>query len=170
MNSTRVHLLFLSLAIFMFVNTAVSHAVVETVEFIDRQTEQRYKDLIAELRCLVCQNQNIAESDADLAKDLRRKTAEMLNAGKSNRHVRNYMRERYGDFVLYKPPFEGLTVILWISPVLLLIILIIGIMFTIKRRQEPEGSSAAPLYDSMQRSKIRELLRDETELDDRDAN
>ena len=166
MTNIRINLLFIHLLIAVTIGLNTSHAVVETVEFADRKTEQRYKELIAELRCLVCQNQNIAESDADLAKDLRRKTAEMLKAGESNRYIRNYMRERYGDFVLYKPPFEGITAILWVSPVLLLLTLIVGLIVTIKRRQKTESSNAANFSETKQRSKVRKLLRDAPNLDD----
>jgi len=162
MSLYRLSLFFTVLLIF----TNTVHGVVETVEFADQKTEQRYKDLIAELRCLVCQNQNIADSDADLAKDLRRKTAEMLRAGESDRHIRNYMRERYGDFVLYKPPFEGLTAVLWLAPVGLLITLAIGIIITIKRREDNEILKPTQANNEKQRTKVRNLLRDTPELDD----
>ena len=165
MTLIRISLLFACLVTFAF-SLSPSHAVIETVEFADQKTEQRYKKLIAELRCLVCQNQNIAESDADLAKDLRRKTAEMLNAGESDRHVRAYMRERYGDFVLYKPPFEGLTAILWISPIVLLVLVILGVIITIKRRQENPILLPSDLNDEENRTKVRELLRKSPKLDD----
>ena len=165
MTLIRISLLFACLVTFA-ISLSPSHAVVETVEFADQKTEQRYKKLIAELRCLVCQNQNIAESDADLAKDLRRKTAEMLNAGESDRHVRAYMRERYGDFVLYKPPFEGLTAILWISPIVLLVLVVLGLIITIKRRQENPILLPSDLNDEENRTKVRELLRKSPKLDD----
>ena len=165
MTLIRISMLFACLVTFA-ISLSPSHAVIETVEFADQKTEQRYKKLIAELRCLVCQNQNIAESDADLAKDLRRKTAEMLNAGESDRHVRAYMRERYGDFVLYKPPFEGLTAILWISPIVLLVLVILGLIITIKRRQENPILLPSDLNDEENHKKVRELLHKSPKLDD----
>lgn len=170
MKLTRFGLLLACLIIFISPIINPSYSAVETVVFDDLKTEQRYKSLIAELRCLVCQNQSIADSDADLAKDLRRKTAEMLRAGESDRHIRNYMRERYGDFVLYKPPFEGLTAALWLTPVGLLILLVIGIIITIKRRQDNALLKPNHVNDEMQRIKVRNLLRDTPELDDREPN
>ncbi len=166
MNLLRLNLLLFCLIVFVTGNSNPGYAVVETVEFADSNTEKRYKNLIAELRCLVCQNQNIAESDADLAKDLRRKTAEMLNTGKTDRQVRSYMRERYGDFVLYKPPFEGLITILWLSPVLLLLALIVGLVITVKRRQKNERLNDSHFSNTKKHSKVRKLLRDAPKLDD----
>jgi len=90
----------------------------------------------------------------------------MLNAGESDRHVRAYMRERYGDFVLYKPPFEGLTAILWISPIVLLVLVILGLIITIKRRQENPILLPSDLNDEENRTKVRELLRKSPKLDD----
>jgi len=153
--------------------SSLSHAVVEQVDFKDEQTEQRYKDLIAELRCLVCQNQNLADSDADLAKDLRRKTAEMLQSGANDKEILKYMRDRYGDFVLYRPPFNATTALLWLSPFLLLLGVFVGLYFNIKRRQEDELLRPTKAKDEAHRVKVRNLLRDAPELNtelDRPAN
>jgi len=145
-----------------------TYAVVEQVEFADAQTEQRYKKLIAELRCLVCQNQNLADSDADLAKDLRRKTVEMLQSGASDKEVLSYMRERYGDFVLYRPPFNTTTALLWLGPFILLLAVVIGIFRSIKRRDQEELLKPARANDEAQRVKVRNLLRDAPKLDNKD--
>ena len=167
MNFARVLVIFAGIFIFVTPNSIPSaYAVIETVNFVDKKTEQRYKNLIAELRCLVCQNQNIAESDADLAKDLRRKTAQMLNAGESDRHIRNYMRERYGNFILYKPPFEGVMVLLWLGPIGLLVALLIGIFTHIKRRQSEPSSQTLDVNEERQRNETRNIMRDTPELDD----
>lgn len=143
----------------------VAHAVVEHVDFKDQQLEQRYKDLIAELRCLVCQNQNLADSDADLAKDLRRKTAEMLKSGSSDKEILNYMRERYGDFVLYRPPFNTMTALLWLGPLLLLLAVFAGVFFNIRRRQDDELLRPTRSRDEAERVKVRNLLRDTPQID-----
>lgn len=82
--------------------------------------EARMTRITAELRCLVCQNQTIADSDADLAVDLRRQARELIAAGRSDREVIDYMTQRYGDFVLYRPPFKATTALLWIGPALML--------------------------------------------------
>ena len=86
----------------------------------DPVLERRVTDLSHELRCLVCQNQTLADSNAPLAVDLRNEIREQLKSGKSERDVRAFMVERYGDFVLYRPPFKATTVVLWIGPFLLL--------------------------------------------------
>ena len=92
--------------------TSSGLAVIETYEFSDPAHESRYQDMIAQLRCLVCQNQNLADSNAELAKDLRERTFEMINAGASDEDIVDFMIARYGDFVLYKPPFRLRTSLL----------------------------------------------------------
>lgn len=83
--------------------------------------EERVKSLAHELRCLVCQNQTIADSNSDLAIDLRTQIREQITAGKTDQQIRDYMVARYGDFVLYRPPVQSNTVLLWLAPFLLLI-------------------------------------------------
>jgi cytochrome c-type biogenesis protein CcmH len=85
----------------------------------DPVAAKRAVALAAQLRCLVCQNQSIAESDAELAVDLRRQINEQISAGRSDREIVGFMTERYGDFVLYRPPFNAQTLLLWLGPALL---------------------------------------------------
>ena len=87
----------------------------------DAALESRVQALAAELRCLVCQNQSLADSNADLAIDLKNQVREQLRAGRSDADVMAYMTDRYGDFVRYRPPFKATTLLLWLGPVLLLI-------------------------------------------------
>lgn len=89
-------------------------------DFPDPQMQARYDRLITELRCLVCQSGSIAESNALLAADLRREVRTMVLAGKSDDEIRRFMTDRYGDFVLYRPPFAPRTLLLWLAPALLL--------------------------------------------------
>ncbi len=96
-------------------------AAIDTYQFNDPTQEKIYHALIEELRCLVCQNNNLADSNADLAKDLRRKTYKMVSSGKSHDEVIDFMVSRYGEFVLYKPLKSGKTLILWVFPLVLLI-------------------------------------------------
>lgn len=88
----------------------------------DAVLEARVNTLAAELRCLVCQNQSLADSNAELALDLKNQVREQLKAGRSERDVIDYMTARYGDFVLYRPPFKATTALLWAGPALLLLI------------------------------------------------
>jgi cytochrome c-type biogenesis protein CcmH len=88
----------------------------------DPALEARVNALAAELRCLVCQNQSLADSNAELALDLKNQVREQIKAGRSERDVIDYMTARYGDFVLYRPPFKASTALLWAGPALLLLI------------------------------------------------
>ena len=113
-------------------------AVIETYEFSDPAQESRYQDMIAQLRCLVCQNQNLADSNAELARDLRARTYEMINAGASDEDIADFMIARYGDFVLYKPPLRLRTTLLWGGPFALLLIALIVFFFTVRRSRVPK--------------------------------
>ena len=98
-----------------------SHAI-DPVEIPDPVLQHRYWDLTHELRCMQCQNQSIADSPVGLAGDLRREVRELLLAGKSDDEVRQYMRARYGDFILFRPQFSARTAWLWLTPGVLLLV------------------------------------------------
>ena len=110
----------------------------------DPALEARVMALATELRCLVCQNQTIADSHADLAVDLRRQIREMLAQGQSDDQVRRYMTDRYGDFVLYKPPFKATTVLLWAGPPLLLLGALAGLYMILRQRQRAAPEAFDP--------------------------
>ncbi len=97
--------------------------------------EARLMALAAELRCLVCQNQTIADSNAGLAQDLRKQIREMMDQGKTDAEIRDYMTQRYGDFVLYRPPLKPSTALLWVGPGLLLAGALGGLALVLRRRQ-----------------------------------
>ena len=137
---------------------ALSLASLEMLSFANPQQETRYKKIIAELRCLVCQNQNLADSNADLAQDLRKKTHAMILAGQTNAQIIDFMVARYGDFVRYRPPFNPSTALLWISPALLLA-LGLGILWRVTRRSR----GALSATDEAGKARIRKLLRKERE-------
>jgi len=96
-------------------------AAQDIYQFDSIQKQQRFDALTSQLRCLVCQNQNIAESNAALAIDLRKQVYEKIQKGENDQSIVNYLVERYGDFILYRPPFNGLTLALWLGPFLFLI-------------------------------------------------
>lgn len=102
----------------------------------DPQIEQRMKALTQQLRCLVCQNETLAESQADLAEDLRREIREQIKAGKSDQEILGFLTQRYGDFVLYNPPVKATTYLLWFGPFLLLIAGTALLYRYLKRRRE----------------------------------
>lgn len=101
----------------------------------DPATEQRLKNLSAELRCLVCQNQSLADSHADLAIDLRNQVREQIKAGKSDEQIRSWLTDRYGDFVLYRPPLKTTTVLLWAGPAVLLVAAVAGLFINLRNRR-----------------------------------
>lgn len=112
----------LFLLIFSFSAFAQKTAVQEPLVFASQQQQERFNKLTEELRCLVCQNQNLADSDAPLAHDLRREVHEMVLAGRTNEQIKQFLVTRYGDFVLYRPPVQKNTYLLWLGPLVLLLI------------------------------------------------
>jgi cytochrome c-type biogenesis protein CcmH len=110
----------------------------------DAALEARVMAVATELRCLVCQNQTIADSHADLAVDLRNQIRAMLKQGASDAEVRRYMTDRYGDFVLYKPPFKTSTALLWAGPALLLVGALSALVLVLRRRQRMSADAFDP--------------------------
>jgi cytochrome c-type biogenesis protein CcmH len=127
-------LLMLSLCVWL----SPLQAAIEAYQFDSPQMEADYNKLVGELRCLVCQNQNLASSDADLAQDLRRETYDMLSEGKSPQQVVDFMVERYGDFVLYRPQFKSNTYLLWLGPFLLLLCVLVLLVRRLVTSKSPE--------------------------------
>lgn len=121
--------------IFAAIISVSVYASIDVYEFNSPQQEAQYRALIEELRCPKCQNQNLAGSDAPIAQDLKQKTYDMVQDGRSDGEIRRYMQDRYGDFISYKPPVRPSTWILWFFPPLLLITLIGGWFWLSKRRQ-----------------------------------
>jgi cytochrome c-type biogenesis protein CcmH len=115
-------------------------------EAADPALEARMTRITSELRCLVCQNQTIADSSADLAADLRRQTRELLKQGKSDREVIDYMTARYGDFVLYRPPLRPTTALLWFGPALMLVVGA-GVLVVVLRRRSRMNADAFDVDD-----------------------
>ena len=106
----------------------------EPLVFASTDQEARFKHLTIELRCLVCQNQNLADSDAPLAQDLRKEIFDMLQAGKGDEEIKTFMVDRYGDFVLYRPPVQGNTLLLWVMPALFLFVGAIAVVVAVRKR------------------------------------
>jgi cytochrome c-type biogenesis protein CcmH len=149
------------LFIILLLMVSFSTYAVDTRQLSDPDQQEIYESLTKELRCLVCQNQTIADSNAELAADLRRQVYEMLQQGKSRQEIIQFMTDRYGDFVLYKPPFKGKTSLLWIAPVVFLLIGLITVFFIIRRKKAAANlhSQAGALeIDIEKQKKIRSLL------------
>jgi cytochrome c-type biogenesis protein CcmH len=121
----------------------------------DPVLEARMKKMAAELRCLVCQNQSLADSNADLAVDLRNQVREQMLEGRSDAEIRSWLTQRYGDFVLYRPPLKSSTMVLWLGPLALLVAAIAALVVTLHRRRQ---RAPAELSDE-ERARAEALLR-----------
>ncbi|HEY4127276.1 MAG TPA: cytochrome c-type biogenesis protein [Gammaproteobacteria bacterium] len=119
-----------------------AYAIDSQPSFPDPTLQARYETLTHELRCLVCQDETVADSNADLAADFRRQIHDMVAAGKTDAEIKAYMVGRYGNFVLYKPPVQPNTALLWAGPFLLLLIAI-GIVFLVVRRRASQPEEGA---------------------------
>lgn len=123
----------------------LSGVALADVDGLDAQQEARYQALIAELRCLVCQNQTIAESNAPLAVDLRNQVKTQIVAGRSQAEIVGYLTERYGDFVLYRPPFKASTALLWLGPFLLLLGGLVWALRYVRGTRRPAAATEKPV-------------------------
>jgi len=123
----------------------------------DPVVEQRMIAISEELRCLVCQNESLAGSRADLAKDLRRELRTLIKANKTDAEIMEYMVSRYGDFVRFRPPVKPVTWLLWFGPFLLLIGAVVMSVRLVRRNQRSDGP---PALDPAQRAKAQSLLKD----------
>ena len=152
----RVKMIVLTLLLLL---SPAIYASVEVKEFESPQQEQRYKKLIDELRCLVCQNQNLADSNASLAIDLRKQVYKMIRSGQSDKEILEFMVTRYGDFVLYRPPFKASTFFLWVGP---FIILVIGLVMLIRFIRQRKDIEITTLTDN-DKEKLKQLLDEDKE-------
>ena len=150
-----MRLLFTAMLLLAALITGPAHAVRPDEMLADPKLEVRAREVGKELRCLVCRNQSIDDSDADLAHDLRVLVRERIKAGDSNDQVIAYIRSRYGDFVLLRPPFETGTLLLWGGPALILLLGAVGIRryYRHRRRDEPP-----PPLSAEERRRLKSLL------------
>lgn len=145
----------LFISLFMICLIVPAWAAIEVRHFDTAQQEARYDHLTQTLRCLVCQDENLANSNADLAKQLRDQIYKMITTGSSNKQIIQYMVHRYGDFVLYDPPFMPTTYLLWIGPFALLIIGVFLMQLTLRRKRQKLTDTDTSNYE-----KARQLLAD----------
>ena len=138
--------------------TANAVAIDAEPAFSDPAMQERYERLTQELRCLVCQNQTIADSNAPLALDLRNQIRTQIAQGRSDSQIRDYMVERYGDFVLYKPPLKATTVVLWLGPLALTIGGWLLFVFVVRRRRQVAASEPDTPLPEKEKARIASLL------------
>ena len=136
---------------------------IDSRQFANPEQQEAYETLTSELRCLVCQNQTIADSNAELAADLRWQVQEMLEQGKSREQIVQFMTDRYGDFVLYKPPFKAKTSLLWLGPAAFLVVGLVAVFLVIHQRRSRSslGDSSAEATQAEKLAKIRRILDEE---------
>lgn len=126
----------------------------------DPVVEKRLIGISAELRCLVCQNETIAASHADLAVDLKNQIRTKLTQGQSQKQILDFMVERYGDFVLYRPPLKTTTVLLWLGPFALLALAVLTMVLNVRRRRRSAVNAAQGTMSSADIQRARQLLAD----------
>ena len=134
-------------ALLLACGTLAAQAI-DPLPFKDHAEEVRFQKLTSELRCLVCQNENLADSNATLARDLRHEVFEQMQAGKSDAQIKQYLVDRYSDFVLYDPPVKASTLLLWFGP---LVILLAGagvVVFTVRKRSRAGTPIDSTVIDS----------------------
>lgn len=144
----------------MLLGAGVVHAAIDTYQFDSDEQRVRYQHFIAELRCPKCQNQNLSGSDAPVATDLRRELHRLLIEGKSDAEIVDYMVGRYGEFILYRPPLDSRTVVLWALPAVLLLIGAVVIALIVRRHRRAPASR--PL-DAAERARVEALLQEKPE-------
>lgn len=132
-----------------------AHAAIDPYEFTDESQRQRYRHFIEEMRCPKCQNQNLAGSDAPIAQDLRRELHRLLTEGRSDGEIVDFMVARYGAYILYDPPFDKKTALLWLAPAAFLVGGIV-VLVVVRRRS---GTAPAEL-SAAERARLDELLRE----------
>ena len=144
--------------------SGVAHAAIDTYEFANDAERARFRELTQELRCPKCQNQDIADSNAPIATDLRREIYRMLGEGKDNQQILDFMVARYGDFVLYKPALTNKTAVLWFGPFALLLggLVLIGVIVG-RRRRTPQAAGSDTL--SVEERQRLDTLLDKTKDD-----
>mgnify|MGYP003388526332 CR=1 FL=1 len=144
----------------LMMTSVVNASPVETFEFRDEVTKVRFQALSKELRCPKCQNQNLADSNSAIAIDLRRELYELLQQGKADSEIINFMVSRYGEFVLYRPRVSSVTYILWFGPALLILIGVIVVILILRKKPAAKADLA---LNAQQQDKLQQLLQSNKE-------
>lgn len=155
-----MRVLIASLLLLAGLGGAQALAAIDVYTFDNDAQEQTFRELTKELRCPKCQNQDIADSNAGLAKDLRDKTYQMVREGKEKQEVVDYMVARYGNFILYNPPLMASTLILWLGPLLVIVIGVVTVVVRSRRRPAAARPADSALSAEEQR-RLTALLKEE---------
>lgn len=147
---------FLAAALVAFALAAAVPATAQVVrnaqplEFQDGAEEQRFHELTRELRCVMCQNQSLADSDAPIAHDLRREVFNLMREGRSDTEIKGFLVDRYGEFVLYRPQFGGGTLMLWLAPALVLLVGAAVVVVVVRKRATANRAALDPVDDGQE--------------------
>jgi len=163
----------LCLRVLLLVGLVVSGsslAAVDTYEFADEQTRERFHQLNGELRCPKCQNQALGDSNSAIATDLRREVYRLLSEGKTDRQIKDFLVTRYGEYILYRPELSSHTLMLWLAPLLLLLIGLVVVVVLVKRRRSAEKSTTLNVNEQENLKALLEASEtsSEAEMDKRD--
>lgn len=145
------------IAALIFATTTIFSGAQAEMITVGPEHEERFHEILEELRCLVCQNQTLADSSSELANDLRVEVKELLEKGASNEEIITFMSDRYGDFVLYNPPLKPRTFLLWFGPFLLLFGGVLSALFIIRKRNKV---NVVERLDDQDQQKLKDLLGD----------
>lgn len=140
-----------------------SVAAIDTYEFKDEQTRERFQQLTEELRCPKCQNQNLADSNSPIAKDLRHEVYRMLDEGETDQSIADFMVARYGEFVLYKPRKDLSTYLLWYGPFVLLLIGVVVVLVMTRRKPAATKADNDASLDASERKQLNSLLDEDSD-------
>ncbi|MEL0169119.1 MAG: cytochrome c-type biogenesis protein [Pseudomonadaceae bacterium] len=159
--SRRLH--WLALGLLLVLGSA--SAAVDTFEFSSEQERDRFYAIGSELRCPKCQNQNIADSDAPIAADLRQEVFRLLQDGRSDEDIVDYMVARYGDFVRYKPALNRDTLVLWFGPLFFLLVGMLAVVLLVRRRQRAVSESPDTGLSPQEQQRLDDLLNKKSQDD-----
>ena len=163
MSFTRLYAV--ATAVLFLLMATASIATIDAYEFENAQQEEDFSVLVQELRCPKCQNQNIADSNAGLAKDIKDRAYKLLRDGKSKDYITNYMVERYGDFITYRPPVTKNTWVLWFGPLILLVVVVLVLVLRKSADSKPQGSAH---ITTEQKQRVDALLKRYEQADEQD--
>lgn len=158
----------LILLIALVLPVLVCRAAIDTYEFKDDATRDRFHVLTQELRCPKCQNQNLADSNAPIATDLRAEVYRLLSKGMSDREIKDYLVDRYGEYVLYKPEWSQQTWLLWSAPAILLLGGLVALIVIVRRRRMAADGDSLPELSAQEQAQVKQLLESETPDKDRE--
>lgn len=154
----RILLVILTCLMSLFYVDQTQANPIDTYVFTDDVSKKRYQALVKELRCPKCQNQNLADSNSQIAVDLRERVYLMINEGKSDKEIVDYMVARYGDFVLYRPKVNELTYLLWFGPAIVLLLGVVVVVLVVRRKAPPAKDLA---MSEDQKQQLADILKED---------